>query len=159
MSFIVNSYFVSSGKVLRNSFKNLSISVLAFSNSSSVVSISNSSGFLASFSFISTFTILGANISKKLFLFSSITFISTNSFGKFICFKPFSIASAFVFPSEITLFAVYFSSSSFRSLFNANLSTIINKLFVSQYKASPNGAINATAKYIIGNINDIFLFI
>jgi len=46
-------------------------------------------------------------MSKKLFLFSSITFISTNSFGNPIAFRPFSIASAVVFPSETILFDIF----------------------------------------------------
>ena len=89
LSLISIVYVVSLASFSINSFKNLSISCFASSSSCSVVSISNSSGFLASFSFNSTFTIFGANISKKLFLFSSNTLISTNSFGNPISFKPF----------------------------------------------------------------------
>ena len=87
-------------------FIRLGILFFAVFNSSSVVVISILSGFLASISFISTLTIVGAKISKKLFLLSFKTFISHSSLGKLIAFNPFSIASCFVFPSEIILFAI-----------------------------------------------------
>ena len=44
------------------------------------------------------------------------------------------------------------------TLFKTNLSPIINILFTSQYKASPNGATNDIETDIIGIIQDIILF-